>query len=299
MEEDWELLHAADVAVLTNSPKSSAAVLGFFDSSSPTAAGSSEIAAVKSDYFFLDSNLSLGSDAFAEPNSELSLGGNAFPSGSFDELWSDGLLGLEDVSSDSKRMVGDGPNVDFGDGSEDLVTDIEEMVENKESSVVSNAADEAIGGNFQEIGLEATEADEIDGGTVENEEVEAKSDELLNMEENLDKSVVGGGEKKGVVWWKLPLELLKFCAFRLRPVWSIPIAAAIVGVMLFGRRLYRMKHKSRNIPLKLAIDDKKASQLMARAAKLNEAFSVVRRVPVVRSSIPVGGSAPWPLLPLR
>lgn len=44
----------------------------------------------------------------------------------------------------------------------------------------------------------------------------------------------------------------------------------------------------------------KVSQFMTRAARLNEAFSVVKRVPVVRPSLPAPGSiAPWPVMSLR
>ncbi|XP_058090055.1 uncharacterized protein LOC131236705 [Magnolia sinica] len=107
-------------------------------------------------------------------------------------------------------------------------------------------------------------------------------------------------EKKKVVWWKLPLELLKFCAFRISPVWSFSIAAAVMGFVILGRRLYRMKRKSRSIPLKVSLDDKKVTHFMTRAARLNEAFSMVKRAPIVRASLPpVGGVTPWPVMGLR
>ncbi|KAK7836288.1 hypothetical protein CFP56_022763 [Quercus suber] len=43
----------------------------------------------------------------------------------------------------------------------------------------------------------------------------------------------------------------------------------------------------------------KVSLFMSRAARLNEAFSVVRRVPVIRPSLPAPGVAPWPYLKPR
>lgn len=43
----------------------------------------------------------------------------------------------------------------------------------------------------------------------------------------------------------------------------------------------------------------KVSQFMSRAARLNEAFSVVRRVPVIRPALPAPGVAPWPVMSLR
>ena len=44
----------------------------------------------------------------------------------------------------------------------------------------------------------------------------------------------------------------------------------------------------------------KVSQIMVRVARLNEAFSVVKRVPIIRSSLPgAGGVTPWPVMGLR
>ncbi|XP_042496031.1 uncharacterized protein LOC122075168 [Macadamia integrifolia] len=117
----------------------------------------------------------------------------------------------------------------------------------------------------------------------------------------VSRDVVKGGEegKKKIVWWKVPFELLKFCVFRVTPVWSLSIAAAMMGVVILGRRLYKMKRKTQAIPLKITVDDKKVSQFMVRAARLNEAFSVVRRVPIVRPSLPAAGMTPWPVMSLR
>ena len=38
---------------------------------------------------------------------------------------------------------------------------------------------------------------------------------------------------------------------------------------------------------------------MSRAARLNEAFSVVRRVPIIRPALPAAGVNPWPVMSLR
>ena len=43
----------------------------------------------------------------------------------------------------------------------------------------------------------------------------------------------------------------------------------------------------------------KVSQFMSRAARLNEAFSVVRRVPIVRPLLPATGVNSWPVMTLR
>lgn len=107
-----------------------------------------------------------------------------------------------------------------------------------------------------------------------------------------------GGEERSVgVWWKVPVELLKFCVFRISPVWTFSIAAAVMGLILLKRRLSRMSRQSRSIPIKLTVEDKKVSQM--RAARLNEAFSVVRYVPIVRPLLPSSGATPWLVLNIR
>jgi len=109
----------------------------------------------------------------------------------------------------------------------------------------------------------------------------------------------GEEEKRSVVWWKVPFEFLKFCAFRVSPVWTLSVAAAVIGFVMLGRRLYKMKRKSQSLQLKVTMDDKKVSQFMSRAARLNEAFSVVKRVPVIRPALPAPGVTPWPVMSLR
>ena len=66
----------------------------------------------------------------------------------------------------------------------------------------------------------------------------------------------GEGEKRLVLWWKVPLEVLKYCVFKVSPVWSLSVAAAVMGLVVLGRRLYRMKRKSQSLQLKVALDDK-------------------------------------------
>lgn len=71
------------------------------------------------------------------------------------------------------------------------------------------------------------------------------------------------GEKQFVVWWKLPFRLLHYCAWKVKPVWSFSIAAAFLGLVVLGRRMYRMKRKARGLPqIKIAFDDKVSSLLL-------------------------------------
>ncbi|KAL9345064.1 hypothetical protein Peur_062739 [Populus x canadensis] len=108
-----------------------------------------------------------------------------------------------------------------------------------------------------------------------------------------------GEKRKVVVWWKVPFEVLRYCVFRLNPVWSVSMAAAVMGFVILGRRLYKMRRKTKSLQLKVTVDDKKVSQFMSRATRLNEAFSVVRRVPIVRPLLPAAGVNPWPVMSLR
>ncbi|KAI3758538.1 hypothetical protein L6452_06104 [Arctium lappa] len=120
-------------------------------------------------------------------------------------------------------------------------------------------------------------------------------------EDVLIETMKSDGEERNrvAVWWKLPLDLLKYCLFRASPVWTLSVAAAMMGVVILGRRLYKMKGKSTTLQLKVIVDDKKVSQFMSRAARLNEAFSVVKRGPIIRPSLPAAGIAPWPMMALR
>ncbi|KAK8591823.1 hypothetical protein V6N13_031849 [Hibiscus sabdariffa] len=148
-----------------------------------------------------------------------------------------------------------------------------------------------------EKGAELEDSGELDNGNSSTLEPEV-GDTIDEMK--LCARSVNDGDKKKVAWWKVPFELLRYCALRVSPAWSFSVAAAVMGFVILGRRLYKMKRKSSSLQLKVTMDDKKVSQFMTRAARLNEAFSVVRRVPIIRPSLPTGtGVNPWPVLSLR
>ncbi|TKY49910.1 hypothetical protein E2542_SST27359 [Spatholobus suberectus] len=132
------------------------------------------------------------------------------------------------------------------------------------------------------------------GAVVEEEKREEAQDEEEEEKEE---------EEKRLVWWKVPFEVLRYWVNPLPlPVWSLSVAAAaaFLGLLFLGRRLYRMKRKTQNLKLNLALDDKKVSQLMGRVARLNEAFSVVRRVPIVRPpSLPASSVTLRPVMSMR
>ncbi|XP_077231605.1 uncharacterized protein LOC143864711 isoform X2 [Tasmannia lanceolata] len=139
------------------------------------------------------------------------------------DLGGNGLVDSEFMGVEGEGELGSGGSAKIGEGSESL-------------AVLES-------GN-QSDGPHSAEFDEGGGGDFKDETGNGAN---------------GDGEKKRMIWWKLPLELLKFCAFRVSPVWSFSIAAAVMGFVLLGKRLYTMKRKARSIPLKVSMDDKDTS----------------------------------------
>ncbi|XP_044512294.1 uncharacterized protein LOC123230199 [Mangifera indica] len=149
--------------------------------------------------------------------------------------------------------------------------------------------EEEMGSDHVEEGVESEDCGESGGGNGTNSRV--------GMEEVKGEVKTAGVEEKiTIAWWKVPLEVLKYCVLKVNPVWSFSVAAAVLGLVVLGRRLYNMRRKTKGLQLKVTLDDKKVSQFMSRAARLNEAFSVVRRVPIVRPALPASGVNPWPAM---
>ncbi|XP_010530105.1 PREDICTED: uncharacterized protein LOC104806752 isoform X2 [Tarenaya hassleriana] len=140
-----------------------------------------------------------------------------------------------------------------------------------------------------------------DIGVISSEEIEGNDVRVAQQEADaVNPPAVGSGDeskRSGIVWWKMPFVLLKYCAFKIGPVWTVSMAAAVMGLAILGRRLYKVKKKAQRFQLKVTIDDKKISQAMSQASRLNEAFTEVRRVPVIRPALPSPGA--WPVLSLR
>ncbi|KAE8706412.1 O-acyltransferase WSD1-like [Hibiscus syriacus] len=160
--------------------------------------------------------------------------------------------------------------------------------------------------DFMEKGAELENSGELDDGDSSTFNSEVGDDNTISNEGvtvdemELHAKSVNEGDKKKVAWWKVPFELLRYCVLRVSPAWSFSVAAAVMGFVILGFRLYKMKRKSSSMQIKVTLDDKKVSQFMTRAARLNEAFSVVRRVPIIRSSMPTTtGVNPWPVMSLR
>uniref|UniRef100_A0A5B6ZI53 Putative Actin-binding LIM protein 1 n=1 Tax=Davidia involucrata TaxID=16924 RepID=A0A5B6ZI53_DAVIN len=314
--QDWEVLHNSDDTGLVNSSDSDENMRGL-----EGIEGDSE-GMIRNDYFSLDSHKryaktvaegdvseegSAESDnpSWIDPASD-----TRYPRKESGEFWSDsssdrsddrkfsefepnnelgfaenekiqvGFEGIGEIGADSERSGkfwsdsgGIGPiSMKFGDFEKDSEMGIGDYAKSQEGSEI----------------LDEGKVEEGDGHSRDNEDVAIEATKLGGEE-----------EKRSVVWWKLPLELLKYCAFRVNPVWTFSVAAAVMGLIILGRRLSKMKRKSRGLQLKVTLDDKKVSQFMSRAARLNEAFSVVKRVPIIRPSLPAAGLTPWPVMSLR
>ncbi|KAJ6297194.1 hypothetical protein OIU78_022843 [Salix suchowensis] len=87
-----------------------------------------------------------------------------------------------------------------------------------------------------------------------------------------------GEKRKLVVWWKVPFEVLRYCIFRLNPVWSVSVAAAVMGFVILGRRLYNMRRKTKSLQLKVTVDDKVICFLDSKFHIDKKAASVVQQL---------------------
>lgn len=192
------------------------------------------------------------------------------------------------------------------------------FVGNKTLLMCSCVIEEIVGGNGQklesqsgEIGLTDMKVENFE----EDSEVGFKDNGDLKVSDNVDVepyttlgvvSEVGSGKakegdkKNNIVWWKVPMEFFKLRVFRVNPVWILSAAAAaLMGFVFLGRRLNKVKKKARALDLKVTVDDKRVAQFMSRAARLNEAISIVKRVPVIRPALPAVGITQWPATSMR
>lgn len=103
-----------------------------------------------------------------------------------------------------------------------------------------------------------------DGSVVDHQQLNSNSNShssgsvVEEGEENGSGTFSESNEEKKVVWWRVPLEVLRYCVLRVSPVWSLSMAAAaVMGFVLLRRRyLYKMKRKTLGLQLKVIVDDK-------------------------------------------
>lgn len=113
----------------------------------------------------------------------------------------------------------------------------------KESDTGSNHIGSVNDISNKDLGGEDGDSSEKIDVAIEEVKVEAKSGEVE-------------AQRRRVVWWKIPFQLLRYCLLRANPAWSFSVAVAFMGMVILGRRLYKMKRKSKSLQLKIAVDDK-------------------------------------------
>ncbi|XP_026656554.1 uncharacterized protein LOC103696025 isoform X2 [Phoenix dactylifera] len=256
--QDWELLspHSAD------DPK----VFEGLDGEGDSYGG-----AIKSDYFALDSEKRRTERASSEEESE---GGGV---DSDNPSWVDPDSDPRDLERSRGRVEfrGSGfPVRNSGGFWSDRSSDCRSSPADSEREELGNRGDsvmefgvEGIKTGYQDSSDYDSEKSSDFGRSRESEENQTgleehgaeESGELVKMGDgsgSLESVSNSERKKRGVVWWKMTLEFIKFYVLKMRPVWSISIAAAILGLVMLGRKLYKMKHKSQRIQLKIAFDDK-------------------------------------------
>lgn len=225
---DWEVVSNPDDPVISNSSDSN--MPGSMDGFERDSEGT-----IQFDYFSVDSN----------PN-HLTVADDCASS-----VQSDNPSWIDPGAESGNHCVGNGEN--WSDSISERSDDhkVGEFEVNSEVGDVKNV-------KLGDVGVDGIGAEsEVAIGDKVNFVLD---DEPGNNEIVAAKSYGEEGRKSGgnMVWWKqLPLDFFKYCLFRgASPVWSISVAVAMMGFVLLGRRLYKMKNKSRSLQLNFTVDDK-------------------------------------------
>lgn len=127
------------------------------------------------------------------------------------------------------------------------------------------------GGNIDQSGLKVGKLEEEEG----KEHLEENKN--LQIEETKVNAESGSevGDQRKVVWWKVPFDVLKYCMFKASPVWSFSLAAAVMGFIILGRKLYKMKRKSQSLHLKVILNEKVNSLRIYTANKLDDELLIL------------------------
>ncbi|CAM6043682.1 unnamed protein product [Sphagnum compactum] len=85
-------------------------------------------------------------------------------------------------------------------------------------------------------------------------------------------------------WWKRRGILLCVQAQQATTLWSLALAAAVMGLVILGHQWQQERYQNQQLQLQLCSKDEKISHLTFQLAHLKEAVLGHRRVPVLRSS---------------
>lgn len=274
--QDWEVLNSSDTG-LVNSTDTAEKTRNFEGVEDDTEG------MIRSDYFSLENqgrlaktvavegdvseegSIESDNPSWIDPGSETRYGRK-----NSGEFWSDSG---SDRSDDRKVSELSAKNeLEFADNAKSQVDgfdgtgEIQTVDKDSNKFWSDSGGDSLVSKEFDGVGkrdeMGFTDLDSVNNSIMELEGADRKSTESESVDIVAAKSNEksdGVGEKRTVVWWKVPIELLKYCVFRVSPVWTFSVAAAVMGFVILGRRLYKMKRKSQNLQLKVTMDDKVSS----------------------------------------
>lgn len=84
-------------------------------------------------------------------------------------------------------------------------------------------------------------------------------------------------------WLRRQLALWQAQLRKANTLWSLALAAAVMGILILGRGWRRLQAQNRILRLQLQAKDKKITQLMFQLIQLKEAFSKSTQIPVIRT----------------
>ncbi|CAN5966642.1 unnamed protein product [Sphagnum jensenii] len=82
-------------------------------------------------------------------------------------------------------------------------------------------------------------------------------------------------------WWKRRGVLLCVQAQQATTLWSLALAAAVMGLVILGHQWQQEWYQNQQLQLQLCSKDEKISQLVVQIARLKEALSGCQHVPVL------------------
>lgn len=85
-------------------------------------------------------------------------------------------------------------------------------------------------------------------------------------------------------WWKRHAASMLSQAREANALWPIAIAAALMGLVVLGQQWQQERWQNQQLRSQLSAKDEKISQILHQIARLKEAITGRRKVPIIRSS---------------
>ncbi|KAL3692314.1 hypothetical protein R1sor_005965 [Riccia sorocarpa] len=109
----------------------------------------------------------------------------------------------------------------------------------------------------------------------------------LNLDDRQEEE--GAEDHACDTWWKRSAALWCVQTKQANTLWSLALAAAVMGLVILGQRWQHERCENNHLRLQLCSKDEKISQLIFQVARLKDALSGRRRVPVLRTSSSYSG----------